>query len=197
MVARRLSSRIALIALFGLFFLPIVIAWILNVYPGQWRPQETINHGTLVAPVRDIDTHGLFGVDQSPISTDLLEGKWTLMFLGAGGCQMECQSALYKMRQVRLALGKDMSRVQRVYALEGQTTSEGRNTWTSDPGVEVAIANEKWAAPFSVDGQDPWAADRVYLLDPEGRLVMYYGPNATGEGILEDLERLLKYSKIG
>lgn len=197
MVARRIASRMTLVALFGLFFLPIVIAWVLNVYPGQWRPKDTINRGTLVVPVRDIHAQGLASVDHTPISADLLEGKWTLVFLGGEGvCQMECQRALNKMRQVRLALGKDMTRVQRVYAIEAQT-SERSDRRTSDPGLEVVIANEQWVAPFSVDGRDPWAADRVYLLDPEGRLVMYYGPNIHGEGMLEDLERLLRYSKIG
>jgi hypothetical protein len=37
----------------------------------------------------------------------------------------------------------------------------------------------------------------IYLIDPLGNLLMRYGSDANPKGMLEDLERLLKYSKIG
>jgi hypothetical protein len=41
------------------------------------------------------------------------------------------------------------------------------------------------------------AAGRVYFIDPLGNLMMYYRPDADPGGMLKDLRKLLKYSKIG
>jgi cytochrome oxidase Cu insertion factor (SCO1/SenC/PrrC family) len=41
------------------------------------------------------------------------------------------------------------------------------------------------------------AAERVYIIDPLGNLMMYYPPDADPSGMLKDLKKLLKYSKIG
>jgi cytochrome oxidase Cu insertion factor (SCO1/SenC/PrrC family) len=40
-------------------------------------------------------------------------------------------------------------------------------------------------------------ADRVYLVDPLGNLMMYYRPGADPRDIVQDLEKLLKYSHVG
>ena len=40
-------------------------------------------------------------------------------------------------------------------------------------------------------------ADRVYLIDPLGNLMMSYAPDANPKGMLEDLKRLLRLSHVG
>jgi cytochrome oxidase Cu insertion factor (SCO1/SenC/PrrC family) len=40
-------------------------------------------------------------------------------------------------------------------------------------------------------------AERVYIIDPLGNLMMYYPPGAEPGGMLKDLQKLLKYSQIG
>ncbi len=40
-------------------------------------------------------------------------------------------------------------------------------------------------------------ARRVYLVDPLGNLLMSYVPGAPPEGMIKDLERLLRLSHIG
>jgi len=45
-------------------------------------------------------------------------------------------------------------------------------------------------------GGDP-NAQRVYLIDPLGNLMMSYAPDAKPKGMLEDMKRLLRLSQIG
>jgi hypothetical protein len=40
-------------------------------------------------------------------------------------------------------------------------------------------------------------SQRVYLIDPLGNVMMFYGPAAKPKGMLEDLKRLLRLSSIG
>jgi hypothetical protein len=48
-----------------------------------------------------------------------------------------------------------------------------------------------------IDAVPMRGAERVYLVDPLGNLMMYYLPDANPRGMIKDLHRLLKYSRIG
>ena len=51
---------------------------------------------------------------------------------------------------------------------------------------------------MAAQGDSPYErAERVYIVDPLGNLMMYYLPDADAGGMLKDLQKLLKYSKIG
>ena len=47
------------------------------------------------------------------------------------------------------------------------------------------------------DDRDPLLERRLYLVDPLGNLMMSYPADAEPGGIIKDLKRLLRYSRIG
>ena len=56
-----------------------------------------------------------------------------MLYVGDGACDERCRKALYLTRQSRIALNKDMDRVQRVFLATGtrcDTRSSRRNTRT-------------------------------------------------------------------
>ena len=53
------------------------------------------------------------------------------------------------------------------------------------------------SSTFEVDGVAAQGAERVFLVDPLGYLMMYYAPGAEPKGMLKDLKKLLKYSRFG
>jgi hypothetical protein len=62
----------------------------------------------------------------------------------------------------------------------------------------VSDADAAVIAPqFQVDETPAVGAERVYIVDPLGNLMMYYQPDADARGMLQDLQKLLKYSKVG
>ena len=50
---------------------------------------------------------------------------------------------------------------------------------------------------FRIDDTPILDAGRVYIVDPLGNLMMYYRPDADAGGLLKDLRKLLKFSRIG
>src|SRR4051812_28063288 len=100
-------SRAQFWILVAIFFAPLVIAFALY-YGSGWRPAKTTNHGTLISPPRPMPEVSAENASQ------LFRGKWSLVYLAGDACSNECLQALLQMRQVRLALGDDMRRVQRV-----------------------------------------------------------------------------------
>jgi hypothetical protein len=102
------------------------------------------------------------------------------------------------MRQARLALGKEIDRVQGLYALVNRPDPALiAEIQRVHPELNIAQANQQWVASFNLDADGPGGGGGIYLVDPQGRVMMHYGNNAGAEEILEDLQRLLKISKIG
>ena len=62
-------------------------------------------------------------------------------------------------------------------------------------GATAVVADGGWLAPFSFPDAHPEPG--IYLVDPQGYLMMRYPRDAERGGMLNDLERLLKISKIG
>jgi hypothetical protein len=138
------------------------------------------------------------GAASTAASPSFLKGKWTLLYWGAGGCSAGCRTDLYNTRQVRAALGADRDRVRRVFLAEGACCDlEWLRTQQPDLiTVQASAAAAPLTAILAHAGGGP-AADRVYLIDPLGNLMMSYAADARPKGMLEDLKKLLRLSHVG
>lgn len=65
------------------------------------------------------------------------------------------------------------------------------------PLMVPCVANSDWPASFSFADSTPERAPGIYLVDPQGYLMMRYPQDVDRRGLLADLERLLKISQIG
>lgn len=190
----RRRTRSVLIGFFLVFFLPIAGAWLLNVFAPDWRPFGTVNHGNLVRPVRPTTAASLQHLDGTAMDPDYLSGRWTLVHLPDGVCARRCIEALARGHQVRQALGDDMRRVQLLLVLAGPMDAQSAGI---PPEVTLAVASREWLASFSFVDATPGQGPGIYLVDPQGYLMMRYPQGVDRRGLLADLERLLKISKIG
>lgn len=198
-----LRSRSTLILLFAIFLLPLVIAWLLNFGDQGWHPAETGNHGALVEPPRPLAGIALQTPDGNGISDQDLHGKWTLVYILAGDCTEICRKNLYKIRQVRLALGEDMGRVQRLMiVVDDAAAGYSDELREAYPGLIIgrtpAAETGGFLEQFQLRGDErPGESGRVYLVDPLGNLMMSYEADADPGGMVKDLERLLRISYVG
>jgi hypothetical protein len=129
-----------------------------------------------------------------------IAGALVLAYVGsAAACDQRCRTGLYDIRQVRLALGKDMSRVQTLLLLNGQPEAEFRRWLGAEhPTMTVGVADPATqAALLDAFRQPGQVGDWLYVLDPLGNLLMRYKIDVEPRGLLKDLQRLLKWSKIG
>ena len=100
------------------------------------------------------------------------------------------------MRQSRLSLNNEMTRVNRVF-LATSTCCNNEFLDREHPGQVTLDATGPEAA--SLVAAFP-TADRersLYVVDPLGNLVMRYDTRDTPKGLLDDLKKLLKLSHIG
>jgi cytochrome oxidase Cu insertion factor (SCO1/SenC/PrrC family) len=187
----------------SLFAAPVVLAWgIFYLFPGLMEG-ETVNHGTLVSPVRALPAFKTVTGEGKAIDETFLRGKWTFIYLAQGVCDEPCVQQLYNIRQARLTQGKNIDRLQRLmfWKTDGVDAAQQVQLQEHFPGQDLVRLTEveaaALAAVFRLDEQDPFTARRVYLVDPLGNLMMYYDMDDDPRGIVKDLQRLLKYSGLG
>ena len=185
-----------LAGLAGLFLLPLAIAfW--TYYGTGWRPMRMVNHGELIVPARPLAAADLRPAIAEPApSPALFRGKWSLVYIGDGRCDDVCRTSLYVMRQTRLSLNNDMSRVERVFLATSECCA--RDFLAHEhPGLRVLDATGPSAGPllraFPLDERE----QSVYIVDPLGNLMMRYDIRQNPKGLLEDLRKLLSLSHIG
>lgn len=188
--ARIRRSRLMLIGVFAVFALPVALAWVMN-FVTDWVPGATTNHGRLIEPVVPVHLTGWRDPAGSAVGPQWLAGKWTLTYRLAGECTDDCYQTLYVLRQVRLAQGKNIDRVQRLLILDAAAPAWVAEVRRHYPGLEVVQPEAAGT------GSEIPVPGRVYLIDPLGNLMMEYGADATARGMVKDLERLLRISTVG
>lgn len=190
-------------ALAALYVLPLALAFYLY-YGSGWRPPGHVNRGTLIDPPRQLPELALplvvaEGANSHAAGADTggkaLRGTWTLVAIGAGGCNSDCDRALAVMRQVHLALNRDMSRVARMYIATGPCCAGALAR--GEPGVLVVASGapgvERVLGQFPAAGRET----SVFVVDPLGNLMMSYDARSDPRGLLIDLRQLLRLSHIG
>lgn len=186
----KLTSRSKFLMLLGVFAVPVIAAYL--AYFG-WRPAGHANYGDLlkVTPLQHTAGRAL---DGTPFNLDALQGKWLMVHVGAAACDADCAQQLYLMRQVRIAQGKEQSRIERLWVLTDPTSPDpvllrdhpGLFVWRPDDAV---FANQ-----FPAD-QDRSA--HIYLVDPLGNLMLRFPAEVDPKRMMKDLKLLLKASQIG
>lgn len=193
----KIKSRMFLIGVFAVFFGPLLLATWLFYVPNSWMSSKTQNHGELIQPAKPLDKLKLTSISGENWSKQHFIGKWTLLYIGDENCDLYCEASLFKMRQVRLTLGRDSERVQRKYLgidneKNKQTINEIMHAY---PQMQV-----NWFKLSSITNSltlYKLQKNFIYLIDPLGNLMMQYSQDATSKGMQKDLKRLLKVSKIG
>jgi cytochrome oxidase Cu insertion factor (SCO1/SenC/PrrC family) len=194
---RRWRGRLTLILLVLVFALPLAAAIWLYHNPEIWKPTTFTNHGQLMDPPRRLEPVALVDLAGQPFGIEQLRGQWTLLHVGNARCDDACEKALIGTRQLRLALGHNMDRVQRVYlSTDASALPRIAPLRAEHPRLHLVTGEgEALAAVIAALGRD--ALGHIYLLDPLGNLVLRYGPEVSARDMLKDVRKLLRNSRIG
>ncbi|MGH8161667.1 MAG: SCO family protein [Gammaproteobacteria bacterium] len=187
---RRPWSMVGLIGLAAI--VPIALSVLLYLHP-HWFALGHSNHGTLVHPPVKIETAALARpFAASPLPSDFFHGHWTMVYVGSPSCDAICREALYVTRQIRLGMGRDIQRVQRLYIVRGDHVNQPKALRRKHPDLTVALAPGPAGRHFAAQFTDAAGGDSIYLVDPNGLLMMTYPVKAKPLGLLKDLRHLLK-----
>ena len=175
-------NRLVLIALIGLFALPLVIAWILSA--SGWHPLNTRSSGTLVSPPRDVAGLPVNLQGGGRLMWPDPQYRWTLLALPGAECLSNCLTRLEEVMRMHITLGRDAERLRVVYLgpdLPAGFLASHRNLLTGRD-VGGALSNER------ARGTDALA---LALVDPRGLLMMRYAAGYSAQGLRRDIKKVV------
>ncbi|MEO6354416.1 MAG: cytochrome C oxidase subunit I [Oxalobacteraceae bacterium] len=161
------------------------------------KPSSRTNYGTLLDPRNyPMPTLASSALDGSRLSLQDFKGKWLMVQINAADCQVACQKKLHDMRQLRLAQGKEMDRIERVWLITDKQPLETMLLREYDGMRHLRVSPKELQAWLPAE-QGTLVSDHIYLIDPLGNLMMRYPKDADPNKIKKDLDKLLKASAIG
>jgi len=169
----------------------------------------TANNGDLLRPPRQASTAGWDDGDGLAFDPGQnTTARWTLVVpQPSAGCDALCEQRLFETRQIHMALGKEMGRVERVLVTPAdelqlvvsslsddrplpdsfdaylESEQRGLTVWHSGRSEFDALFAELSTEPAS------W-----YLMDPAGWIMMRYDPSIGYKDVISDLKFLIKNS---
>lgn len=183
-----IGPRARLAGLAALFAAPIAASLIAYFW---LRPAPGVSYGELLLPPATISAQRFEGAG-APFEFSRLAGKWILVASDSAACAPPCRAKLATLRQVRLALGRNAGRVERVFVVDDARAPEA-GVLAGFEGMLLAITPAGVRLPQGAGGD----REHIYLVDPHGNVMMRWRADADPRRMLGDLQRLLKASQIG
>jgi len=198
-----LARRRGILILLGVLFLgPFFAAYVFYFYFPDWHPQARVNHGRLIDPPRPLPSLHFTDAAGKTADETLLQGKWTLLYLGTSSCDDACTQRLYIVRQVHTRLNSDRDRVQRAYVAPDSASlaTVSAALGAIHPGL-LWLADDDAPGARLTDFLHPEDPQAIYLIDPHGNWILVYPADPSQEfqplDLYQDLKHVLGLSQIG
>lgn len=191
--ARVRSGRIKLLLVLLVCALPVMASYF-SYY--VVRPQGRTNYGTLIQPTRSLPEVELRALDGMQVPLRSLRGQWLLVVAGPGACPAPCEARLFAQRQLREMLGRERERLDKVWFVtdEAAPAPALRDALHGDAAVTVlrypAGELARWLQPEAGQAVD----ESLFLVDPQGELMMRFPADFEPAKVKRDIDRLLRAS---
>jgi hypothetical protein len=175
-------NRMLLLVLVVLFVLPIAAAWLIN--RGGLVPSPSRQHGELLQPPLDLREVVPRRAGGSAYEWNPEARLWRIVATPPAPCDAACET-----------LATDLDKVWRLF---GRNADRVEVLWAGDWPAGVRAPDTLVPLPPDTDlrarlpGNDAVAGTPVYVIDPNGFVVLRYPPGFDPAGLRSDVARLVK-----
>ncbi|NQW35128.1 MAG: hypothetical protein HQ470_04900 [Methylophilales bacterium] len=190
MLSKQSKGRFVLIGISLMFFIPIFISWYLVFFSSYKDDIKTVNHGELINPIISMGEIKMKSVSNNSLYSH--DRTWLLLFVIDGQCEEQCQKNLYQLRQIRLSIGKDQDKLDRLLISSNQLSWDlYKSDYPGQKYIDPSLPNFNNIVSLLKSNKD-FNANSIYLIDPYGNLMMQYPKDVDPKGIIKDIERLIR-----
>lgn len=180
-------NRLLLLAIFALFFGSLLLAGALRF--SGWRPSGSKANGELLQPLGDLRAVTPQLTDGGIYHWNPADRIWRIAVVPPANCTTAC---------VKLA-----HQIDTVWQLMGQSADHVQILWIGEPpqgvhrGGALRIVNPSPALRAGFPRIDPAVGENprgiaVYVIDPNGFVMLRYAPGFDPAGLRTDLAKLTK-----
>jgi hypothetical protein len=179
------KNRLTILVVFLLFAIPVVVAYVLGSGMIEFNPDSTKNHGVFISPpVKPADY-----TDADWVNT--LPDHWTLIYRTPDVCDEACFEWEDKLHRFNLTLAQNADKLELMLLARDFDFSR------EDPFKhikKVATLGETTLNDVFDDlsEQSFGQGEGLYVVAPEGYLMMAFTPDNEPQDIIKDLKLLVK-----
>jgi hypothetical protein len=185
--ATRRRNRLTLIAIVVLFFGSMLVAGALRF--ADIHPAATRQKGELLDPYTDLRDAKLRTLDGAAYDWAPIHRTWRIVAAVPAACDDACRRRAHDIGVVWEVLNKDAPRVDILWWCK---TAEGCGWPQGLPAPSTLRVIAPDAARARLPRVDVPAGVPVYVVDPNGFVVLRYAPETDLAGLRQDIVRLLK-----
>jgi hypothetical protein len=179
--AVRRRNRLMLLGILAVFFVPIALAWLLNF--GSELPAPKTN-GEYLRPIRDVRNVVPVLAEGGDYRWEPAGRRWRIAIAPPIGCTQECVEVARKVDLVWQLLGRQADHVDILW-LGAPPAAAKRNAATR-------VLQRNAALRAALPRVDDAAGVPVYVIDPNGFVVLRYAPGFAPKQLLDDVTKLAK-----
>ena len=184
----KIKSRIYFVLIILSFIGPLIFATLMYIYRDSLPIAPPSTNGELLESMINIHKNS---TSEKTLKT-FSNKKWSLIFVVRGNkCDKTCSEILHLIRQTRISLNQDSSRVMNI------VITDQKNDDIEDL-IKADYKNiNKLIDPKLLDNE-LLNNGTLYISDPLGNIFMFYNKeNLNFKGLRKDLKKVLKISQIG
>lgn len=199
----RNRNRRLFLAIVALFLGSFALAGILRF--SGWQPDGLRNRGQLLQPPADLRDVALQRVDGAAYAWNPAERRWRMLVAPPADCDAACDGLAQQLDLVWQLFGKDADRVDILWVGNPPAATRQRREFIAiqpqpqlqaqlQQAATAAAANAPERAPASVPQAQGAAqpAVPVYVVDPNGFVILRYPAGFDPGDLRTDMARLLK-----
>ena len=180
-------NRLLLLAIFALFFGSLLLAGVLRF--SGWHPAGTRAHGELLQPPGDLRAVVPRLADGGAYRWNPGARMWRVALAPPPDCTERCVLLARQLNTVWQLMGQDGEHLQVLWIgtpPPGVARGDALRVLDSSPALRAGLPRVVPAA-----GEDPHGVP-VYVIDPNGFVILRYAPGFDPSGLRADLAKLLK-----
>lgn len=175
-------NRLMLLAIFAIFFGSLLFAGVLRF--SGWRPAGSKNHGELLQPPGDLRQVVPLTKDGKSYAWNPVERTWRIALAPPASCASECVELARELDLVWQLFGKDADKVHVLWIGDvpaGAARPTSLHELQPSPALSAGLprVNDPRGVP-------------VYVIDPNGFVILRYAPGFDPGGLRADMAKLLK-----
>jgi hypothetical protein len=186
--ARRNRNRWMLVLIAAIFLGSAALAGALRF--SGWRPEGMKNHGELLQPPADLRAMSPRLADGGTYEWRPVDRTWRILVAPRPGCGEPCVALSRDLDTVWQLFGREADRVHVLWlgpAPPDAVRNVGWRELAPDPALRAALPGVDVPATAAGDGGVP-----VYVVDPNGFVILRHAPGFDPAHLRQDMARLLK-----
>lgn len=175
-------NRLMLVAIFAIFFGAFALAGVLRF--SGWRPAGMKNHGELLQPPGDLRTLRVTLADGRAYPWNPVQRTWRIVVAPPAACGDPCVTLSQQIDTVWQLFGRNADHVEVLWLGEPPAAAKR--------GPELRVLKDDAALREALPRLNDPAGIPVYVVDPNGFVVLRYAPGFDPSHLRQDMSRLLK-----